>query len=85
MAILSFWSSSKKETAQTLSIIAIATYMSVKHNYKTLVIDATLDDDTIQRCFWNMDINKELKKTLNQGKLDIASRYRRLNKSHSEQ
>lgn len=78
MAILSFWSDSKKETGQTLSIVAIATYMSVEHNYRTLVIDATLDDDTIQRCFWNPDANKDLKKKLNQGKLDIASRNRRL-------
>ena len=50
MAILSFWSGDKKETGQTLSIVAIATYMSVEHNYKTLIIDATLDDDTIERC-----------------------------------
>lgn len=73
MAILSFWSGSKKETGQTLSMIAIATYMSVEHNYKTLVIDATLDDDTIERCFWRTDTNKDIKKVLNKGKLDIAS------------
>lgn len=73
MAVLSFWSNSKKETGQTLSIVAMATYMSVEHNYKTLVIDATLYDDTIQRCFWNMDINKDIKKALNRGKLDIAA------------
>ncbi len=73
MAILSFWSGSKKETGQTLSIVAIATYMSVEHNYKTLVIDATVDDDTIPRCFWNQDANKEIKRALNKGKLDITS------------
>lgn len=73
MAILSFWSGSKKETGQTLSMIAIATYMSVEHNYKTLIIDATLDDDTIERCFWRTDANKDIKKALNKGKLDIAS------------
>lgn len=73
MAVLSFWSNSKKETGQTLSIVAMATYMSVEHNYKTLVIDASLYDDTIQRCFWNMDVNKDIKKALNRGKLDIAA------------
>ncbi len=73
MAILSFWSGSKKETGQTLSIVAIATYMSVEHNYKTLIIDATLDDDTLTRCFWNQDANKEIKRALNQGKLDLTS------------
>lgn len=73
MAILSFWSGDKKETGQTLSIVAIATYMSVEHNYKTLIVDATVDDDTIERCFWKNDANKEIKKKLNKGKLDIAS------------
>ena len=76
MAILSFWSASKKETGQTLSLVAIATYMSVEHNYKTLVIDATLDDDTIERCFWNKKTNidnLEARNNLNRGKLDIAS------------
>lgn len=73
MAILSFWSGSKKETGQTLSIVAIATYMAVQHNYKTLIIDATIDDDTIERCFWKIENNKDLKKVLNKGKLDIAS------------
>lgn len=73
MAILSFWSGDKKESGQTLSIVAIATYMSVEHNYKTLVIDATLADDTLERCFWKVDANKEIRQALNRGKLDIAS------------
>ena len=73
MAILSFWSGDKKETGQTLSIVAIATYMSVEHNYKTLVVDATLDDDTMERCFWKKDVNKDIKLDLNKGKLDIAA------------
>lgn len=75
MAIVSFWSGNKKETGQTLSIVAIATYMSIEHNYKTLIIDAALDDDTIERCFWKQSHtkNKEIKQMLNKGKLDIAS------------
>ena len=73
MAIVSFWSGEKKESGQTLSIVALATYMSVEHNYKTLIIDATLDDDTINRCFWKDDNNKEIKQVLNKGKLDIAA------------
>lgn len=73
MAILSFWSGNKKETAQTLSIVAIATYMSVEHDYKTLIVDATVGDDTMFRCFWKPDANRELKKELNKGKLDIAT------------
>lgn len=73
MAVISFWSNSRKETGQTLSMVAIATYMAVEHKNKTLVIDATIDDDTIQRCFWNTDMNKDIKKELNRGKLDLAS------------
>ena len=75
MAIVSFWGGDKKETGQTLSIVALATYMSVEHNYKTLIIDATFDDDTIERCFWKKDnkSNNELKRQLNKGKLDIAA------------
>ena len=72
MAILSFWSESKKETGQTLSIAALATYMSVEHNYKTLIVNAALDDDTLERCFWDPDANKVLKQELNKGKMDIA-------------
>ena len=73
MAILTFWSGSKKETGQTLSLVAIATHMSIEYEYKTLIIDATLDDDTINRCFWKMDINRDLKRELNMGKLDFAT------------
>lgn len=73
MAILSFWSGSKKETGQTLSMVAMATYMSIEYNYKTLIIDATIDDDTIERCFWRKDNSKDLKMQLNKGKVDIAS------------
>ena len=50
MAIVSFWSNSKRETGQTLSSVAIATSMSINHNYKVLEIatgfmDKTIDDN----------------------------------------
>lgn len=74
MAIVSFWSESKKETAQTLSLVAVATHMCVEHNYKTLIIDATLHDKSLNRCFWiEKEGEKDIKKILNKGKLDIAS------------
>ena len=44
MAIISFWSGSKKETGQTLAITALATRMAIEHNYRILLIDATFDD-----------------------------------------
>ena len=51
MAIISFWSEDRKDSAQTLSMIAIATYMAIEHNARVLIVDATFDDDTILRCY----------------------------------
>ena len=48
MAIITFWSNTKKETAQTLSMIAIASHLSVENNSKILIIDTNLNDKTIQ-------------------------------------
>ncbi len=73
MAIIGFWSGSKKETGQTLSISAIATHMAVEHNYRILLIDATFDDDTMERCFWEIRDKQDILKKLNRGKLDISS------------
>ena len=72
MAILSFWSENRKETGQTLSIVAIATYMSIERNYRTLVVDATFDDETMERGFWKIGNNK-VNSSLNLGKIDISS------------
>ena len=57
MAIIGFWSGSKKESGQTVSIASIATQMAIEHNYKILLIDATFDDDSLERCFWNVNVN----------------------------
>ena len=73
MAIIGFWSGSKKECGQTLSIAAIATHMSIEHNYKILLIDATFDDDTMERCFWTINDKKNVTQMLNKGKMDISS------------
>ena len=73
MAIISFWCGDKKESGQTLSMAAIATQMCVEHNMRTLIVDATFDDDTLERCFWNVNKSKSFAKQLNQGKIDIAS------------
>lgn len=52
MSIITFWSNGKKQTGQTLAIAAIATQMSIEHNYKILVISTKYNDDTINNCFW---------------------------------
>lgn len=73
MPIISFWSSNPRESGQTLSIAALATYMAIEHNYKILLVDATFDDDTLERCFWKVNNTKDVTKMLNKGKMDISS------------
>lgn len=73
MAIISFWSGDKRQSGQTLSMAAIATQMCVEHNMRTLMIDATFDDDTLERCFWNVRKTNSFAKKLNNGKIDLAS------------
>lgn len=55
MAIISFYSSQKKETGQTLSLAAIATQMSIEHNYKILIISTEFNELSLENCFWEYD------------------------------
>ena len=73
MAIISFWGEDKKSSGQTLAMVAVATQMCVERNMRTLIVNATFDDDTLERCFWNVNKNRTLAKSLNLGKIDIAS------------
>ncbi len=73
MAIISFWSGDNKESGQTLSAAAVATLMALEHNYRVLLIDATFSDDTLERCFWKINAQKEITKLINKGKIDISS------------
>lgn len=73
MAIIGFWSGENRESSQTLSMVAVATHMAIEHNYRILIVDATFQDDTLERCFWKVNQNKNINKVLNTGKLDIAS------------
>ena len=73
MAIIAFWSAEKKECGQTLSMAAVATYMCVEHNYRTLLVNATYQNPTLEGCFWNLKKTNNVAKQLNRGKIDIAS------------
>lgn len=55
MAIVSFWSNGKEETAKTLSIAAIATNMAIEHNYKILLMSTIYNDDTLETCYWEKE------------------------------
>lgn len=72
MSVVSFWNALEKECGQTLSAIAIATYMAMEHNYRILLIDGCFDDITIEKAFWKRKENKALKE-LTGGKIDISS------------
>lgn len=61
MAVVTFWSNGKEETAKTLSIVAIATNMAIEHNYKILLLSTNYNDDTLETCFWE---RQKPKKTL---------------------
>lgn len=54
MAIVTFKSNEIKETAQTLSIAAVATQMAIEHNYKILLVSTNFKDKTLEECFWEV-------------------------------
>ena len=58
MAIITFLNNKKEETGKTLSMAAIATYMSIDHNAKHLIITTSSADNRMKSCFW-----KEKKKS----------------------
>ncbi len=64
MPIVTFWSNTKKQTGQTLSLAAIATSMAIEHNYKILIVSTKYNDNTLELCFGSMDKNKALLKKL---------------------
>lgn len=54
MAIVTFYSKEEKETGQTLSAAALATYLAIKHNRKILLVSTNFRDDTLEACYWNL-------------------------------
>lgn len=55
MAIITFNSNEIKETGQSLSVAAIATYMAIEHNYKILIVSTSFNDLTLENCFWEYE------------------------------
>ena len=70
MAIVSFWSNTKKETAQTLSMIALASYIAVENNNRILIVDVNLNDKTIKNAYWQdkQEDTKQMIKKMSDGK-----------------
>lgn len=82
MPIVTFWSSTKRETAQTLSMLAIACHMAVENNTRILIVDTNFNDPTIKNAFFPEQDSSTRKtiKLLNKGKLDIGSGIEGLSK-----
>lgn len=59
MAIIAFWSDEKRETGQTLSLVALSTYMAIEHNYRILNISTNFKDNTLEDCYWNFHKESE--------------------------
>lgn len=52
MSVITFVNNRKEETGKTLSLVAIATHMSIEHNLKTLIISTANQADPINKCFF---------------------------------
>lgn len=61
MSIITFWSNDNIETGQTMSMAAIATYLSIEHNYKILLINTAKNDYTLEDGFWPQNKKKIIK------------------------
>ena len=61
MSIVTFWNSGKEQTGKTLSIAAIATYLSIEHNKRILIVSTGYNDKTLDNCFWK---ERKVKKNL---------------------
>ncbi|MFR2787586.1 MAG: hypothetical protein ACLTPN_01685 [Clostridia bacterium] len=62
MSIVTFYNNNIEQTGKTMSITAIATFMSIEHNYRILIISTTNKEDNLKNCFW-----EEKKKRRNLG------------------
>lgn len=73
MAIVTFWSDSQKDTAQTSSALAVATHLAIEKNMQILLIDANFNDDGMNRAYWKQQKESRFLKELNKGKIDVSA------------
>lgn len=64
MAIIAFWSNEEKETAQTMSMVALSTYMGSNHNFRVLNVSTSFKDETLENSYWNLTKMEQLVKTI---------------------
>ncbi len=74
MAIVAFWSNENKETAQTMSMVALSTYMAIEHNYKILNVSTSFRDETLENSYWDLTKMEHLVKTIsNSNEIELES------------
>lgn len=75
MAIIAFWSDEEKETGQTMSMVALTTYMAMEHNYRIIDVSTSFKDPTLENSYFNTGRMENLVKTLvqNQDQVGIES------------
>lgn len=59
MSIITFVNNKEEETGKTMSLVALATYMSIEYNNRILIISTTNKEDKIKSCFFE---EKQVKK-----------------------
>lgn len=64
MAVVAFWSDEEKETGQTMSMVALSTYMSIEHNYRILNVSTNFKDTTLEDSYLDLTKMENLVKNL---------------------
>ncbi len=59
MSVITFWNQEDQETGKTMSLIAIATYMAIEHNVRTLILSTTNKKDRINTAFFEQEKKKK--------------------------
>lgn len=64
MAVVAFWSDEEKETGQTMSMVALSTYMAIEHNYRIINVSTNYNENTLEASYWDMSKENSIVKTI---------------------
>lgn len=64
MSIVTFWSNSIKQSGQTMSALAVSTYMAMEHNRRVLLLSTEYKDDVLETAFGGFANNNSLLKSI---------------------
>lgn len=72
MAIIAFWSDEKRETGQTMSMVALSTYMAIEHNYRILNVSTNFKDETLENSYFNLEKMENLVKNISKDQTQVG-------------